>query len=94
MANYRLAKEQLIEHEITEVAIKLDKNGNRFVKLTIKKEKELDGVKYQVLRPVLAFGSWIEKAQALKPGMILKAICVANRFKGHKVYKIHGFVAE
>jgi hypothetical protein len=93
MSTYRLAKEQMIENEIAEVALKLDKNGNQFVKLIIKKEKELDGVKYEVLRPVLAFGAWIETCRKLKPGMILKAICVANRFKGHKVYKIHGMLS-
>lgn len=68
------AADKLLEAEITDHVVAIDRNGNEYVRMIISETRELNGVSYERGVPVLAFGADVPAAKALKVGDKLKAV--------------------
>jgi len=88
IAGTAFAEDVLLNAKIQDVVQAMDKNRRPYVRVIINEEKTLQGVSYEVGVPVMAFGSQVEKAKALKKGDILKAICGKKDNDGKTSYTL------
>ena len=82
------AEDVLVESKIINMSVKIDKNGNEYVRFIIKETKELNGLTYQADTAVMAFQTSVIAAKKLSEGDTLKAICSKNEYKGRLNYNI------
>lgn len=88
------AAEQLIEVTLTnDPVVAIDRNGNEYVRMIATFDRELNGVKYSVDLPVMAFGSTAEGAKLFKKGDRVKAICQNRKLSdGRESYNVVAFI--
>jgi len=86
------AADKIISTTIDQSVTAIDKNGAEYVRLIINEDRTLQGVKYQMGVPVMAFGSLVEKAKAFQPGDTLKAIVSSKEYKGNTSYSVIAFL--
>jgi hypothetical protein len=91
-----MAKDLLINAEITDVVLDKDVNGNDFARIIVKEQKTMNGVKYEKGTPCMAFigtvgEAGIATAKALKPGMNLRAVVSEREYQGRTSYTILAF---
>jgi len=91
MAGMAYAKDKVIEKEIVSITQNFDKNGNEYTRLLIKEDKQLNGVKYSIDTPVMAFGK-IAGIEGLKTGKNLKAVVSEQEYRGNKSYILRAII--
>jgi len=82
------AAEKMIEAKITNMVESVDRNGNAYIRLIVEENRILQGVKYVIGVPVMAFGTNVEKARTLKIGDTLKALVQEREFNSRQSYTI------
>lgn len=82
------AAEQKLEAKITNMVEAVDRNGNAYIRFIVEEQKMLQGVKYTVGIPVMAFGANVEKARTLKIGDTINAIVQKRTFNSRDSYTI------
>lgn len=88
------AAEQIVEVTLTDdPVIAVDKNGNEYVRLIGDFDRELNGVKYTVGLPIMAFGPTSEAAKAYVKGDTLKAVCTNRKLQdGRESFSVITFI--
>ena len=82
---------EILNAKITSMVERIDKNGNDYVRFIVNEDKTLNGTKYTVGVPVMAFGDLVKKAQNFKKGDTLKCIVQVREYKGNQSYTILAF---
>ena len=83
-----LALDVMLQAPITRTDTFLDKNGNEYVRIIVAENKTLNGVAYQTETPVMAFGTQVGSAKALKAGTDFKGICETRSYEGRVSYTV------
>ena len=83
-----IALDVMLQAPITDVQTMLDKNGNEYVRVIVAETRTLNGIKYQTETPVMAFGTQVDSAKALKAGQDFKGICASRVYKDRISYTI------
>ena len=91
MAGMAYAKDKIIEKEVVSIAQKFDKNGNEYHQILIKEDKQLNGIKYSVNTPVMAFGK-IAGIEGLETGQNIKAVVSEQEYRGNKSYILRAII--
>lgn len=82
------AADKILNTTVEQSAVKLDKNGNEYVQLIIKEDRNLNGIDYKTDVVVMCFGSSVMSAKNLKAGDALKAIVAENEYRGRLNYNM------
>lgn len=86
------AADQILSAKVEASTVGKDKNGAEFVRLIINEQREVQGVKYTVGTPVMAFRDQAERAKAIKPGQTVKAVVTQREWQGRKSYTVLSIV--
>jgi len=92
LINVAMAEDVMLNNNITNVTSALDKHGAEYTRIIIEEDRELNGIKYTMGVPVMAFGELSAKAKTLKPGDVLKAVASGSEYKGRWSYTAIAFV--
>ena len=87
-ASVSFATDVQIEKKIDQIVFKKDKNGSEYARIIVQGTGDLNGVQYTKAMSVMAFGDQAKEAKMLKKGMILKAICAEQQFRGATNYQL------
>lgn len=90
--NQSVAQDLVLDTTIKSTAVRVDKNGNDYVRFIIVEQKELNGIQYNADTVVMCFGSVVEAAKGYSDGDPLKAIAATNEYKGRTNYNILAFI--
>jgi len=82
------AAEKLVTAPVKSVTIANDKNSNEYVRLIVNEERELNGIKYSVGIPVMAFGETAAAVKSMKEGDTFKGVCQERSFQGRDSYTL------
>jgi len=83
-----MAGEKVLEATISNMVESVDRNGNAYIRFIVEESRMLQGVKYPVGVPVMAFGTNVEKARTLKIGDTLKAVVQEREYNSRQSYTI------
>lgn len=87
------AEDKILNTKIDSTTVALTKNGNQYVRFIVSEERELNGIKYNRSLPVMAFGSLVDAAKAMKAGDTLKAVVSYRKLSdGRESYTILSFI--
>ena len=83
-----LAADVMLKAPISRADTMLDKNGNEYVCIIVTENRTLNGVAYEAEVPVMAFGSQVKAAKALKAGEQFKGICASGIYQDRVSYTV------
>ena len=83
-----MAAESLIDLEVSDKVVAMDKNGNEYVRLIVGETRKIQGVEYQIGTAAMAFGQNVEAAKSVNIGDNLKAIVNSRTYNGRESYTI------
>lgn len=89
---YATSAEKILTTIADSVTIALDKNGVEYVRIIATEEKSLQGIKYTIGVPIMAFGSLVAEAKTIKAGDDFKAIVQTRQYNGSDSYTIVSFI--
>ena len=92
MPTMALAKEDLLDVEITNMVEKVDKNGNPYIRFIAQMSRETKGHQYDVGVPIMAFGGAVEKGRSYTVGDQLKCIAKYREFGSSESYTIIAYI--
>lgn len=88
-----MAKDVMLTANVKEVVQAFTKTGKPYARIIIEEERSLNGVKYKVGVPVMAFeADQVEAAQGFKKGDVAKMIADKGEYRGRTSYTLRAFV--
>jgi len=85
--------EKLLETTAQTVTEAVDKNGNSYIRIIIREQRELAGNTYHVGLPAMCFGAeLVTQAKSINPGDSFKAIVQPRTFNGRDSYTVLSFI--
>ena len=85
------AEDKVVIGKISKMVVAKDKNGAEYVRLAVESPKSISGITYNATLTVMAFGSSVEKAKALKTGDAFKAVVAMKTYQGRESATILGY---
>lgn len=71
-------------YKVQQVSEGISKAGNKFVRIIVDEQREINGVKYSAATQIMAFGTLIDSAKAVKPGSTMKAVVTEGEYQGRR----------
>jgi len=87
-----LAADEIKEFTVQSAVLKIDKNGNEYVRFIVPEKKSIQGITYEAGVPIMAFGETVAPAKAFKEGDKVKAVVSKNDYNGRTSYTVVAFV--
>jgi len=82
------AASEQVSGTIESMVVKLDKNGNEYVRFIVPLTLNLNGIAYNDSLPFMAFGAQVEQAKTYKEGDTLTVIAKSREFQGRQSFTI------
>jgi len=83
------AEDKLLEAVAKQVVVKIDKNGNHFMRVIIEEERTIKGIKYTATVPVNFFGDLYDQAEkTITKGQSFKVIANKRFYKDNPYYTV------
>jgi len=93
VANFAMAGDIVVKTPIDDVIVKIDKNGDEYVRIIINEEHKMQGVQYTVGVPVMVFGGdLVATAKGLQAGDMLNAVCIERKYQDSRSLVLRAFL--